>query len=180
MIDLQGRLLIASPRMMDPNFIRSVIYMVTHDEEGSMGLILNRPLDISLEEALATGFIDDITATGILYQGGPCDSPLMALHDDETHSQIAVKDGIHFSIGREDVAAVLREPGKIRRFFAGYAGWTAGQLQQEIDIGSWLYTTAAVEQIFSDSLRQWQNWVTILTGDLKIAPDSLPDDPLLN
>jgi putative transcriptional regulator len=176
----KGQLLIASPRLMDPNFVRAVVLLVQHDDNGSLGLILNRPLEVTLKDVARETMSEDLDVDGTLSQGGPCEGPLMTLHDDPLRSQIDVSEGVHFTADPEDVAAILRDPGENTRFFVGYAGWGAGQLEGELEIGSWLQTPATPEQVFTPSQRLWQKWVTILTGELNVKPESLPDDPSLN
>jgi putative transcriptional regulator len=177
---LKGHLLIASPRLMDPNFARAVVLMVQHDDEGSLGLILNRPVELSLADIALQILDEELDIDGNLLQGGPCEGPLMTLHEDSNRSQIDVGDGVHFTADPEDVSAMLREPGDRTRFFAGYAGWGAGQLDAELEVGSWLITPATPSQIFDPGTRVWQKWVTILTAELKLSPDALPDDPSVN
>jgi putative transcriptional regulator len=178
MPSLKGQLLIASPRLMDPNFVRAVVLLVQHDDNGSLGLILNRPLDVTLKDVVRETMSEELDVDGTLSQGGPCEGPLMTLHDDPMRSQIDVGDGV--TADPEDVAAILRDPGERARFFVGYAGWGAGQLEGELEIGSWLQTPATPEQVFAPGTRLWQKWVTILTGELNVKPQSLPDDPSLN
>lgn len=183
MKSLKGKLLIASPQLLDPNFARAVILIVSHDENGALGLILNRPLEVSLQQVLAQALEDDdlATAAGTLHGGGPCEGPLMLVHDDAERSQIEVMPGVHFTTDREDVEAMLRAAdGRVLKFFVGYAGWSSDQLEGELEIGSWLQAPADAKQVFEPGLRQWQKWVTIITGELRVSPDKLPDDPSLN
>jgi putative transcriptional regulator len=105
----------------------------------------------------------------------------MTIHDDADRSQIEIVPGVHFTTDREDVEALLREDDEhAKRFLVGYAGWSSEQLEGEIEIGSWLQAPADAKQIFDPGVRQWQKWVTIITGELKVSPDKLPDDPSLN
>ena len=180
MASLAGKLLIASPRLTDPNFARSVVLLVQDDENGAIGLVLNRPLEVSLKDAIQKTLGDDVEIEGILHQGGPCEGPVMALHDDPERSQIAVGGGIHFTTEREDIEYLLTTGEGNARFFVGYAGWGAGQLDGEIEVGSWLSTPADAKQVLTPGPRQWEKWVTILTAELNVSPDALPDDPSLN
>lgn len=181
MPSLAGRLLIASPRLLDPNFARCVVLLVQDDENGSLGLVLNRPLEVSLKDVVQKSFDEEIdVGDGMLHQGGPCEGPVMALHGDPERSQIDVADGVYFTTERDDIEWLLREPDGEARFFVGYAGWGAGQLEGEIETGSWLSTPADAKQVLTPGPRQWEKWVTILTGELNVSPDALPDDPSLN
>ncbi len=180
MASLAGKLLIASPRLTDPNFVRSVVLLVQDDENGAIGLVLNHPLDVTLKEAIEKTLGEELSVEGTLHQGGPCEGPVMALHDDPTRSQIEVGGGIHFTTEREDIEYLLRTGEASARFFIGYAGWGAGQLDGEIETGSWLSTPAEFKQVLNPGPRQWEKWVTILTAELGVSPDALPDDPSLN
>jgi len=80
MKSLQGHLLIASPTLLDPNFRKSVVLLVQHNEEGAMGLVLNRPTETKLCEAWTQVAETDCASDASLNLGGPCEGPLMALH----------------------------------------------------------------------------------------------------
>src|ERR1700720_344277 len=76
----QGQLLLASSRLADPNFARAVVLMVSHGEEGSLGLVLNRPLEMTVKEACEQVLETTCEIDDALHQGGPCEGPLMVLH----------------------------------------------------------------------------------------------------
>ena len=105
----------------------------------------------------------------------------MVVHDDADRSQIEIVPGVHFTTDREDLEALLRDDGEhVTKYFVGYAGWSSEQLEGEIEIGSWLQAPADAKQVFEPGPRQWQKWVTIITGEMRVLPDKLPDDPNLN
>src|SRR5205814_2997514 len=85
MKSLQGQLLIASPKLFDPNFFRSVVLLVQHTENGALGLILNHPLEMTIANAWEQVSEMPCEATGVLHQGGPCDGPLMVLHTEASN-----------------------------------------------------------------------------------------------
>src|SRR5215469_11256802 len=97
MDSLQGHFLIASPQLQDPNFFRSVVLLVQHNDQGALGVILNRPLDMTIQEAWPQVSEEPCNAEGPLHEGGPCRGPLMVLHTDEPLSQLKVCDGIYFN-----------------------------------------------------------------------------------
>src|SRR5690348_8195431 len=97
MESLAGKLLIASSGLMDPNFVQTVILMVQHDENGALGLVLNRPLQTTVKEACEQALETECEVEGYLYQGGPCEGPLMVLSGVETAGQIQVTEGVHFT-----------------------------------------------------------------------------------
>jgi putative transcriptional regulator len=183
MESLQGHLLIASPRLMDPNFARSVVLIVQHNESGAMGLILNRPLDVNVqtvwEQVSETPcFLDEP-----MHQGGPCEGPLMVLHDDAKLSQISVIPGVNWSTEKEALEQLVVQNNGSMKFFVGYAGWGAGQLEGELETGSWLTVAANEEMVFSESEDQWEQLrrrLTLTSTYPWLDPRLIPDDPTAN
>jgi putative transcriptional regulator len=179
MESLAGKLLIASPRLQDPNFAQAVILIVSHDENGALGLILNRPLEVKVRDAIQEPMAE-ITTEATLNQGGPCPGPLMAIHQDSDKAQIEIVPGVCFTADKDDIETFLRQDDAEIRYFVGYTGWGTGQLEAEIEAGSWLQAPTDARQVFQPGPRQWQKWVTIITAELGVNPDALPDDPSLN
>jgi putative transcriptional regulator len=184
MESFQGKFLIASPRLVDPNFARAVILMVQHGEEGALGLIINRPLETSVEEICEKVLETPCTAEGNLFQGGPCEGPLMVVHTHDDHSDLEVKTGVHFSTERESLEWLLKNNDSPIKFFVGYSGWTAGQLEVEMEAGSWFVVPPRDEQIFQsgdeDGEALWSKLLATATLSKWIKPEQIPDDPTLN
>ena len=182
MDSLQGQLLIASPRLVDPNFAKAVVLMVQHGEEGALGLVVNRPLETSVEEICEKVLETPCAAEGMLFQGGPCEGPLMVVHTHGVRSDIAVKEGIHFSTERESIEWLLRYNEAPIKYFVGYSGWAAGQLESEMESGSWFTLPAEDEQIFgaADGEELWSKLFTAATLGKWIDPARIPDDPSMN
>src|SRR6266550_1901510 len=107
MNSLQGKILLASSRLMESNFVHTVILMVQHDENGALGLILNRPLEITVREACEKALETECEVDGMIHQGGPCEGPLMVMHPYEDASQLEVIDGVHFTAEREHIEGLL-------------------------------------------------------------------------
>src|SRR4051812_11769682 len=103
MKSLQGQLLIASPKLMDPNFFKSVVLVVQHGDGGALGLILNRRIDVTVQSAWGQVSEGTCEVEGNLHQGGPCEGPLMVVHGEESLGQLEVLPGIHFSTERESI-----------------------------------------------------------------------------
>jgi len=158
---LKGHLLVASPKLRDPNFFRAVILLVQHDEKGSLGLVLNRPMDVSIRSAWKKLSQTPCEIEGHLHQGGPCEGVLMALHTDLEASDLEVLDGVQFSTTKDAIEHLVSHGGSHVRLFVGYSGWSAGQLEGELAEGAWLTIPATSEQIF-DSNR--------LSGTSSFAP----------
>jgi putative transcriptional regulator len=183
MKSLKGHFLIAAPRLMDPNFFRTVVLMVQHNEQGALGLVLNRPTDTTVREAWEQ--IDDIPcpAEGFIHQGGPCEGPLMALHGDNDASEIEVMPDVHFSTDRDALNKLVSSAGVPMKFFVGYAGWSAGQLESELEDGGWLVVPATTQAVFADDPDQWMkimkeiNLSSLYSG---LNPKVIPPDPSVN
>ena len=184
MKSLKGHFLIASPRLSDPNFARAVVLMVQHGDEGALGLIVNRPLETTIREVCEKVLDSPCGVEAALHQGGPCEGPLMVLH---TRGGIAEGDdvqvlpGVYFTAERGKIERLMGEdqPEEVRsKFFVGYAGWGAGQLEGELETGSWLTTRADSSQVFEPGEKLWPKLTTALTAG--IDPARIPDDPSVN
>ena len=122
---LKGKFLVASPQLRDPNFLRSVILIVSHDESGAMGLVLNRPLDMTVAEAWKQVSEIPYLNEDPMHQGGPCEGMLMVLHGQEEQGQLEVMPGVWLSTDAESVKRLVDVDERPMKFFVGYAGWTA-------------------------------------------------------
>jgi len=180
MKSLQGHLLIASSLLGDPNFAQTVLLIVQHDENGALGLVLNRPVETTVKDALEDSAELTCNVEDAIYQGGPCQGPLMVLHSDPHTSDAKVIDGVFFSTEREKVEQLLAAPPEKARFFVGYSGWSPGQLDNEMEAGSWLATPANLDWIFTENEEQWRDLITQLTLGRWVDPNKIADDPSVN
>jgi putative transcriptional regulator len=148
-----GMFLIARRSLEDPRFGQSVVYLVVHDEDGTMGVIVNRSSDISLSEALPD-FEDEQAALHALSYGGPVGMPviLMLVRGQAAARGMAhVAGDIYISGERrvlEEIIASRKSASEVR-FFIGHSGWAPGQLDFELERGSWHVVTADSDAIFS-------------------------------
>ena len=177
MDSLRGQLLIASPGLVDPNFHRSVVLVTHHDEEGAMGLVLNRPSATAVADAVPE-LEDLVEGDQWVYVGGPVEpgaALLLAELEDPEQATAVVFDDIGFPPEEP-------EPGSTRRLrvFAGYAGWTAGQLEAELDESAWIVTPAEREDVFSEDADEL--WAAALRrkGGRYAILATMPPDPSLN
>ncbi|MEX2650047.1 MAG: YqgE/AlgH family protein [Alphaproteobacteria bacterium] len=155
---LRGEFLVATPDLLDPNFARTVVLVIAHDDTGAMGLVVNRSgPSIARAELLGAGggATDDADALDItLHYGGPVGETYgFMLHDpdyaDATTEQVA--DGIALSVGADVVGAIGSELGPRRyKFLLGYAGWGPGQLEDEIAEGAWVVAPADAATVLGD------------------------------
>ncbi|MFY9614149.1 MAG: YqgE/AlgH family protein [Candidatus Dormiibacterota bacterium] len=159
--DLRGKLLVAQPALRDPNFDRAVVLVLDHGDDGAIGLVLNRPSLTRLVEAWPE-WGDYAAQPPVVFVGGPVVEEGAAIclsrarSDDATDAWKPVVSGI----GTLDVS---RAPGEVGtdieevRVFAGYAGWTAGQLEAEIAAGGWFVVDAKpVDSFTSDPEGLWR------------------------
>ncbi len=182
-LSLRGYLLIATPRLDDPNFSRAVILLIQHDENGAMGVILNRPLDKTIGEAWRQVSDQSVDNTQPLHEGGPCPGPLLALHQVEAHSDLLVTRDICVAISSESVTALVEGNVEPIKFVFGNAGWSPGQLEEEIRQGAWLLNPAAPEKVFGRTENLWLGLTRDATRRATVPgiPNKcVPTDPHMN
>jgi putative transcriptional regulator len=161
---LAGQLLVAREELRDPRFVRTVIYMLRHDRDGAMGLVVNRPLaDVPAAELLTRfGLREDrVPGTIRLHYGGPVEPQRgFVLHtaDRMVAESRLVADGIAFTGSPEMLGSIARGTGPRRSLVAlGYAGWAPGQLEGEIQRGAWATIPSDAMLLFSDDHeRTWE------------------------
>jgi putative transcriptional regulator len=176
----QGKLLIASTRLLDPNFARSVLLMIQHNEDGAFGLVLNRPLKATVREACEHAMHESCKVEDVLRQVGPCDGPLMVLHAAESARDVEVAKGLFFTTDRVKIESLLNQPETRARYFVGYSGWVAGQLEAEMETGSWLVSPLDIEHALDAGPKAWSHLMTKLTMGQWIDEADMPDDPSMN
>jgi putative transcriptional regulator len=155
-LNLTNQFLIAMPTLEDPNFSRTVTYVCAHNDEGAMGIVINRPLNLELGEVFSQmemEAVDPAINGRTVYQGGPVHRDRgFIIHRParDWGSTIHVTDEIAVSTSREILAAISRGEGPGEILVAlGYAGWGAGQLEEEMAQNAWLSGPADMEIIFS-------------------------------
>lgn len=174
-----GVLLVATERLGDPNFARTVLLLLEADEHGALGLILNRPLDATLDEVMPD-FPPEPALTLPLHRGGPVQLgrvTVLARTGHEGPGLRAVLPGVWAVRERDALQALLagRPPVREARAFLGYAGWAPHQLENEIARGDWdlLETTAA--EVFATPARElWQRLRHRAAGTWAAAPPATP------
>lgn len=185
MESVKGRLLVASPDLLDANFKRTVVYMCSHDEEGAFGLVLNRPVVGAAVEEYVPVWGARASTPGLIFNGGPVEpTAAFALgrssyNYDDTPGWTAIGRGIGLvAIGAEPDSFPV--PLDALRVFAGYSGWTAGQLEVEVDQGAWFVVDAEPGDPFvpePDAL--YRMVLTRQRGELAMY-GWFPDDPKQN
>jgi putative transcriptional regulator len=182
MDSMRGKLLIASPALVDPNFHRTVILIAEHTGEGAMGLVLNRPAETLVADVVPD--LEDLADDGApVYFGGPVASDsviVLAEFDDPQLASVLLDDDLGF-VGSEsgelgDVAGGVRRA----RIYAGHAGWGPGQLEGELEEESWIVEPPQREEIFSEDADGLWSAVLRRKGREYALLSTMPPDPSVN
>ncbi len=176
----RGQLLIAGPRLLDPNFFHAVVLVIEHSADGALGLVLNRPSEATVGEVVSE--LDELPdLDDQLFIGGPVQqSALIVLaefDDADAAALIAFED-----VGVLGTAASIEEPMGVRRgrAFAGHAGWGPGQLDAELERGDWILEPAGREDAFTSApVDLWEAVLTRKGGSYALFP-RMPPDPSVN
>ena len=163
--------LIAAPMLRDPNFDRTVIMLCIHNEEGAMGLVINRPAPLTMRDILTQlGVECAVEETQNAMVGGPVamDSGLLLYQVNPTtekrDDELYVTDELRLCPNRELLLLIAQGKGpKTYHMFLGHAGWGAGQLEQEIAQGAWIPAPIRLELIFTTPTDQ--RWEEALRGE---------------
>jgi putative transcriptional regulator len=174
---LQGQLLISSPLLHDPNFRRTVVLMTHHDDEGAMGLVLSRPSEIRVADAVPE--LADLPGAGdLVYVGGPVQpEAVVVLIEHEFEPELPIVGNVAFMSAGADV----EELDAVRtRVFAGYSGWGPGQLEDELEESSWIVVPAEPDDAFAPDPDELWRAVLHRKGGKFALIATMPYDPKLN
>ena len=178
---LAGQLLLASPALHDPNFIRTVVLIGVHNEEGAMGVVLNRPSAVTVGEAVPQ-LEQALGASDPVYLGGPVQPRsivVLAEFEDPAPAGLIVLGRIGFPAHDADIEQ-LGEATARRRVFAGFAGWGEGQLDAEVDHGDWIAHPALPEDVFTALPQELWSSVLERKGGSYALLARMPPDPSMN
>jgi putative transcriptional regulator len=181
MDSLKGQLLLASPGLFDPNFRRTVVLVTEHNGEGAAGLVLNRPSETAVAEAVPD-LVPLVGDDDPVYVGGPVQESavlVLAEFDDPDEAALLVVDDVGFVPGDGDFGMIATSTRRAR-VFAGYAGWGPGQLEAELEESSWIVEASTGPELFpqpGDDL-----WGSLLRdkGGLYRVVAMMPEDPSVN
>jgi putative transcriptional regulator len=180
---LKGRLLVATPLLREPTFARTVIAILEHDDNGAVGVVINRSTTIEVETAVPA-VADLVTAPPVLFDGGPV-SPATAIAlgltepDAEPEGWIEVVAPL-VTVDLDHDPALLAATLRRLRVFAGYAGWAAGQLEGEVEEGSWYVVDSLPLDPFTDEPSTLWSAVLRRQGWPLSAVAVCPLDPTMN
>ena len=181
MESLRGQLLVSSPGIIDPNFRRTVVLVCEHNEEGAMGVVLNRPSGTAVAEALPD--LESLVEPGEpVYVGGPVQREavlVLAEFDDPDAAGDIVFDDVGFARGDGDFE-LLEAATRRARAFVGYAGWGEGQLESELEQLSWLVEPTDGVDLFAEPGADLFAAVLRRKGGAYRVLAMMPDDPSAN
>lgn len=179
-MNLTGHLLLSNATLFDPNFRRTVVLIGHHDEEGAVGVVLNRPLDVTVDEAVPP--LAALVQPGdLVYQGGPVQpeaAVVVADFEDPTKAGVVALGSIGFlpeEADPDDMGAIRRA-----RVFAGYSGWGPGQLEEELGEDAWLVAPALPQDVFDEEPEQLWERVVARLGPAYAMMRTMPIDPSTN
>jgi putative transcriptional regulator len=185
------RLLVSVPTLGDPNFFRSVVFMIEHNDDGAVGVVLNQPTDAALVDALPE-WAALSAPPAVAFVGGPVqqhDAVIgVARFVAEPGGRVADADGGQLLLGRVGTVDLGRPPDELRgdleavRVFAGYSGWGPGQLDSELEQGGWFVVDALPDDLLtSDPASLWRAVLRRQGGDLAVSANYPRDsEPTVN
>lgn len=179
-MNLTGHLLVSNASLFDPNFRRTVVLIGHHDDEGAVGVVLNRPLDVAVDEAVPP--LAALVQPGdLVYRGGPVQpeaAVVVADFEDPSKAGVVALGTIGFlpeEADPDDVGPIRRA-----RVFAGYSGWGPGQLESELEEDAWLVTPARPDDVFDDEPEGLWERVVARLGPGYAMMRTMPFDPSSN
>jgi putative transcriptional regulator len=177
-VSLKGRLLVALPVLLDPNFDRTVVLILEHGDEGALGVVLNRPGDLRLDDPLPS-WADVAAPPAVVFVGGPVGAGA-AIGLGLVPGAPAERDGfvqVAGDLGTVDLGSAPLDVGVAEvRVFAGYAGWGPGQLEDELSAGAWLVADGEPGDALSpDPSTLWRRVLRRQPGRLAWLANLAPD-----
>jgi putative transcriptional regulator len=178
----KGKILLSEPLMGDFYFGRSVVLLAEHNEEGSFGIILNKPVSAKFNDVIQDFPPFDVN----VYMGGPVDhNHIFYIHTlgDEIEDAVEITDGLYWGGSLESIKELVllkKLNDQNIRFFIGYSGWGAHQLETELKRNSWIITTASKEMIFNVRPTQLWDRLMLRMGGKYRYWTKFPTDPTMN
>jgi putative transcriptional regulator len=180
---MKGKLLLATPPLVDPNFDRTVVLMLEHGDEGALGLVLNRPTDEEVDELLPA-WRPYVTGQPVFFDGGPVEPAavigLAWVRDEPIDGYATLEEGLGTLDLSEDPDSITDRVQELR-LFRGYAGWGPGQLEDELEANAWIVVDADRSDAFTQApTTLWRDVLRRQGGPLARMGDRIPDDVSVN
>jgi putative transcriptional regulator len=181
-----GTLLVAMPALTDPTFAGTVVFVLDHSDSGTLGVVLGRPSQVQIRDVLP-GWCDLAVEPGVFHVGGPCEADTALCLATSSAVDAEVAGGLRRVVGDVYLVDLDGDPEQLPeqltglRVFAGYAGWSAGQLAAEIAEGAWACVPGRPEDVLSPAAgpELWRQVMGRQTGRLAVL-STAPADPSLN
>lgn len=182
-MSLRGKLLVATPGLRDPNFYRTVVFLIAHTDEGAAGVVINRPSETRVDQALPA-WASATADPPVVFVGGPVQpSGAVCLARARDAGAAEAFEEVSGGVGSLDLA---REPAEVLpgmesiRLFVGYSGWESGQLEREIAAGAWFVVDSDPRDALTDNPESlWRRVLRRQRGRLALF-STFPDDPRTN
>lgn len=181
-----GALLVAMPSLTDPTFAGTVVYLLDHSDSGTLGVVLGRPSQVAIRDVLP-GWCDLAVEPGVFHVGGPCETDTALCLATSADPVEAAEMGLRRVAGGVHLVDLDGDPGELEgrltglRVFAGYAGWSSGQLAAELAEGAWAVVPGTADDVLSGSSgpELWRRVLGRQTGRLAVL-STAPADPSVN
>ena len=183
MESLEGQLLVASSQLADPNFARTLVLLIQHNQDGAFGVVVNRPLTKTIQELWREVGSMPCHSRQPIYAGGPVPGPLVSLHTRRKLAETEPAPGVYFAAKKQHLDQLVLSEEPAYKIFVGHAGWGAGQLESELDQGAWRTLPATTACVFSTDEMLWETVFrqighALLKSMLQVK--ELPPDPTVN
>ena len=183
MKSLEGHLLVASPHLEESTHAKSVVLLLSHHDEGALGVVLNRPMGQTIDRLWPQVSPQPCTRMEPVGLGGPESGPLLALHGLREASEHELPEGVFLAASRDHLEQLVQQRSGPLRLFVGHTRWTAGDLEQELERGDWHTLPATAEHVFSDEETLWADCLREVGRSVLIEALGLavwPNDPTTN
>jgi putative transcriptional regulator len=183
MKSLEGHLLVASPHLHEAARAKDVVLVLSHHDEGALGVVLNRPIGQTIDRLWQQVSPQPCTRMEPVGLGGPESGPLLALHDSPEVGEHELPQGVFLAASRDHLEKLVSQRHGPLRLFIGHTRWPAGELEQELERGDWHILPATAEHVFSDEESLWATCLKEVGRSVlvdSIGSDRFPQDPLRN
>jgi len=152
---LEGRLLVAAPSVADPDLAQTVILLIQHSEHQAVGVVLNRPAAVTVRELWKSQVKKPCDVEAMVHSGGPVPGPIMAVHTHQPLADLEIMSGVYYTVKAKNLQSLVRQPDVRLLIFDSHAGWGPGQLEAQLEHGSWQVATTTADEIFAAGPDMW-------------------------
>ncbi|MFZ5829858.1 MAG: YqgE/AlgH family protein [Planctomycetota bacterium] len=183
MQSLKAHFLVASPHLEDPNFVRSVVLLFEHTNNGAWGVVVNRPINKTISELWKEVGAEPCESVHPVHLGGPVPGPLHSLHTIALLGEEEILPGLFLSRERPNLDKLVARPDEPLKIFLGHSGWGPGQLERELREGAWFTAPADRDAALTLEINLWQRICKRIGEDVlqsSLNLRNMPTDPTVN